>query len=334
MREKVIVTMINCHQDISDFMNRLTSMGNDAKWVPLNNTNEVMKVIDAVYGSDYVFIGGEIWNKDVMDAIGNRLKLIIRIGTGYDKIDLDAATQKGIAVANTPNLNSFAVAEHALSMMLGLLKRTYQYDREMRVGIWNPDLSNDLTKKTVGFIGFGSIPKALSRLLLGFSCQLLAYDLYHDEKAAKELNVSFVNLEQLLANSDIVSLHLPLCKATAGFVDQKFLSKMKPSAILINTSRGQLIQEKDLITALENQTIAGAALDVFEIQPLPAENKLIKMNNVALSPHTAAVSHQAFDSLLNGSLRILTDFVQGRKLDTILNPEYINFRGNEVSFRS
>jgi phosphoglycerate dehydrogenase-like enzyme len=222
-----------------------------------------------------------------------RLKLIQKIGVGVNTIDLDAARARGIPVCNLPGTNARAVAELTLGLMLSVLRRIPAFDRGMRSGVWTDtglqDGLGELGGRTVGLVGFGSIPRILAPILAAMGCSVI----YTARTPVSE--PAFRTLDQLLRQADIVSLHLPLVPETTGLIDAAAFAKMKPGAIVINTGRGGLLDQSALIAALESGRLAGAGLDVFETEPLPAADRLLQLPNVVLTPHVAWLTTGTFD---------------------------------------
>lgn len=329
MKSNVVITVDNYGQDFSKEIKALKDAGFDVVWKPLDVISSVDRIIENVRGFDFVIAGGELWNKDAISGVKDKMKMITRFGVGYDKVDIDTATKLGIAVSNTPGRNAAAVAEHALALMLGLSRTIVKYDREIRRGLWKSALSAELFGKTVGLVGFGAISKELAKLLKVFTNEILAYDVYKDEHNAKELGVKFVELDELLKEADFVSIHVPLMEETIGMVDKQFLEKMRPSAYLINTSRGKIIEENALIEVLQKGKIAGAGLDVFENQPLTPESPLVKLENVILTPHAASTNQGGFRGMMEGAVENIIEFNAGKKVKYILNPKYEDFLKNK-----
>lgn len=239
-----------------------------------------------------VGIDGFIAGLDAIDkaALENttRLKVIARYGVGVDNVDLAYARERGIVVTNAPGANSVSVAEMSIAMILNLARHIPASIEATRRGGW-PRLNGlTLEGKTFGLLGFGSIGKAVSVRLLAFGCRVLACDPFPDVTFAEKVGVKLVGLDEVLSQSDFVSLHLPVLSETRGIVDATFLAKMKVGAYLVNTARGELINETDLVSAIQNQHIAGAALDVFPIEPPSADSPLLDMPQVLVTPHLSS----------------------------------------------
>ena len=229
-------------------------------------------------------------------AAAPRLRLIQKIGVGVNTIDLDAAKARGIAVCNLPGTNSRAVAEMTLLLMLATLRRLPQFDAALRTGTWaTPPLIQDrlgeLGGKTIGLVGFGAVPAILAPILTAMGCRVL----YTARAPKPELPYEYRDLNALLAESDIVSLHIPQTPETTRLIDAAALARMKPGAILINTARGLLVDEAALRQALTAGHLAAAGLDVFEREPTPPGNPLLTLDNVVVAPHIAWVTSGTFE---------------------------------------
>lgn len=227
-----------------------------------------------------------------------KLKIVANYAVGFDNIDLKAAAKYGVPVSNTPGDYAEAVAEQAMSLLLSAAKRVSEGDRFVRAGkykAWDPLLllGDDIRGKTLGIIGTGKIGSFLARMArLGFNMDILYYDVARNERIEKEYQAKLATLPELLKNSDFVSLHVPLLPSTRHLIGAKELGMMKRTAILINTSRGPVVDEKALVAALKKKTIAGAGLDVYEFEPKLTPG-LSKLDNVVLTPHTASATHVA-----------------------------------------
>jgi D-3-phosphoglycerate dehydrogenase len=204
-------------------------------------------------------------------------------GVGMDNVDLDTAYKKGVLVYNTPDAPTDAVAELTLSLILNLLRKISVSDNNIRKNTWKPALGNLLSDKTVGILGLGKIGKKVVQLLEPFNVEFLAYELKPDKSFTSKYKIKVVSLEEVLSNSDIITIHLPSTKETKHIIDSDAFSKMKQNTILINTARGDLIEEEALYESLKNKKIAGAGLDVFENEPY--SGKLKELDNTILTPH-------------------------------------------------
>jgi phosphoglycerate dehydrogenase-like enzyme len=230
-----------------------------------------------------------------MIAAAPRLRLIQKIGVGVNTIDLDAAKARGIAVCNLPGTNARAVAELTLALMLAVLRRLPRFDAAMRRGEWlDPELQDgigELGGRTVGLVGYGAIPRLLAPVLVALGCRVICTSRTQHADAAAEWRA----LDALLAEADVVSLHLPLTSDTANLIDAAALARMKPGAVLINTARGGLVDQTALTEALASCRLAGAGLDVFVHEPHDASEALFHLPNVVLTTHIAWLTTGTFD---------------------------------------
>ena len=255
------------------------------------------------------------------------LKAVLKYGVGVDNIDLEAATQNGVLVVNCPDYGSDTIAEHAFAMMICLAKKLLQIDTLMRKNAWlwpSPEyLGNDLIGKTLGLIGFGRIGRAMAQKALGFEMKIQAHDPYVNPDLARDFQADFVNLDTLLQTSDAVSIHCILTPETEKLIGTAELKKMKKTAFLIDVSRGAIIEEKALLTALQEKWIAGAGLDVFADEPLLPGNPLLTLDNVILTPHVAWYTKEASARLEQETLQRTLEILKGKIPQNVRNPEVL-----------
>ena len=249
----------------------------------------------------------------VMDALP-RLRVIAKHGIGVDTIDVEAATARGIQVVNAPFANIHAVAEHTAALILALLKDLVGLDRATRTGnfaVRSKCEVRELRGKTVGLVGYGRIARLVHSKLSGFDARFLAYDPYMTQEQADPFGIRLVPLEELLAQSDIVTLHTPLSESTYHLMNAQTLACMKSDAVLINASRGGVVDPKALYDALASHRIAGAALDVFEPEPPDPNDPLWALDNLVVTPHTAALSDAAMRAMGMDSAQGILDTLTG-----------------------
>jgi D-3-phosphoglycerate dehydrogenase len=219
-----------------------------------------------------------------------KLKVIAKYGAGIDNIDQQAAREHNVAVVSLPGINCDSVAEMALGMMLALARRIVEGDRRIRNGEWPQLLGVSVQKATLGIVGTGAIGLSLARMAGALNMNVIAFDPYDNEEFL-QLGGQYVGFHELLERAKFISLHVPLTESTFHLIGEKELKMMHSRAMLVNTSRGSVVDEKALYQALTNNQIAGAALDVFEIEP-PFENKLLGLENIVCTPHIAAYTHE------------------------------------------
>jgi D-3-phosphoglycerate dehydrogenase len=223
-----------------------------------------------------------------------RLRVIGRAGTGVDNVDLDAATQKGVVVMNTPGGNAQSVAEHTIALLLALARRLPQADASMKQGRWEKKKLEgmELRGKTLGLIGLGQIGSSVASLAKAFEMQIIAYDPYVSSLLAGELAVKLGSLEEVLKSADFISLHASATPETRHLINARTMALAQPGVRIVNCARGELIDEADLLAALESGRVAGAGLDVFEVEP-PKDSKLVSHPNVIATPHIAGSTEEA-----------------------------------------
>ena len=272
-------------------------------------------------GIDAVLASMDKFTADVLgsDSAAN-LKIISRWGVGYDAIDIRAATRKGIVVAYTPGLLNETVADCAFALLLALARRIHLGHMGMIQGEWKPVWGNDVFGKTLGIIGCGRIGVAMAQRATGFNMRLLGYDVAPGDEARKR-GIQFVSLDELLSQSDFVSLHAALTPQNRGLLGEAQLRRMKPTAYLINTARGALIDEAALLQALEQKRIAGAALDAFSTEPLPGDHPLRKAPNILLTPHLASFARETGERVSMAAAEAIVELMNKRRPKWLVNPE-------------
>ena|SRR5258706_577941 len=276
-------------------------------------------------GIDVVLASMDKFNAEVLgSAAAANLKLISRWGVGYDAIDVTAATRHGIVVAYTPGLLNETVADCAFALLLTLARRIHLGHIGMVAGEWKPAWGNDVFGKTLGIIGCGRIGLAMAQRSTGFKMRLLGYDIAPHDQAQ---GVEFVSLDELLAQSDFVSLHAALTPENRGLIGEAQLRRMKPTAYLINTARGALMDEGALARALEEKRIAGAALDAFSTEPLPPDHPLRKAPNVLLTPHLASFARETGERVSLAAAEAIVELMNKRRPRWLVNPEVFKSPG-------
>lgn len=252
-------------------------------------------------------------SRKVMESLPN-LKIVARYGVGVNTIDLPAATDLGIIAANVPDYCMDEVSDHAMALILACARKVVLMNNEVKNGNWDYKVSIPLYRvrgKNLGLLSFGRIAQTLAKKALAFGMNLLVFDPYVPESVAKEFGAKLVSLEELLKEADFVSVHSPLTPETEHMISNKEFSMMKKTAFIVNTGRGPVIDEEALKKALEEGLIAGAGLDVIEVEPPSADNPLLKMNNVVLNPHVAWYSVEAEEELRTKAARNVAEVLQG-----------------------
>lgn len=259
------------------------------------------------------------FNAALLDSLPE-LEIISISGTGTDNVDLAAATQRGIAVTNTPGASTISVAEHTFALMLAVMRNVVAMDKRIREGSWTHIYGYELHGKTLGLIGLGKIAQHVARIANAFGMKVIAWSFTQDLERAKSCGVEMVELEHLLAESDVVSLHLRASPKSQNLIGGSELSKMKPSAVLVNTARASIVDETALVEALQNGKIGGAGLDVFWNEPLRSDHPLSQMQNVVLTPHAGWVTHDANQRLIAWPVDNIINYLEG-KPQNVVNPE-------------
>lgn len=258
------------------------------------------------------------------------LKMISRWGVGYDAIDIPCATRNGIVVAYCPGVLNEAVADYAFSLLCAVTRRIHEGHMQMRGGEWKSLWGHDIHGKTLGILGCGRIGLALARRASGFNMRILAHDICANPEAEK-LCVQFVSLDELLAQSDFLSLHAALTPENKGLIGEAQLRRMKPTSYIINTARAALIDETALVKAVTANWIAGAALDAFSIEPLPAEHPIRKAPNVLITPHQASFTYETGERVSTTAATAIVDLLGGRKPRCVVDEKVFeaeNLRAN------
>jgi D-3-phosphoglycerate dehydrogenase len=252
---------------------------------------EEIKDADALVVRTYTSVCSALINK------AKNLKYVIRCGVGLENVDLEYCGKNGIKVINAPGSNAESVAEHVVMVILAANRNLIGAHNHTLSGNWrNNLLGRELLGKTVGLLGFGNIGKKVAERLQGFGVKIISYEIYQDHETAKRLGVEFVDLDDLIRNSDVISVHVPLMKETHHLIDEKRISEMKDGVIIINTARGAIIDEKALLSSLKSGKVSFAALDVFENEPDIGDD-LKKLDNVILTPHIAGVTDESFNRM-------------------------------------
>jgi phosphoglycerate dehydrogenase-like enzyme len=321
MSWKVLITARTLHEVGASAVALMKQAGLELVMAPRFGPLPADELMEQLEGVDAVLASMDKFNATVLGcAAARQLKLISRWGVGYDAIDVPTATRQGIVIAYTPGLLNDAVADYAFALLLAISRRVHEAHLDMRQGKWNALFGHDVSGKTLGIVGCGRIGQAMARRASGFNMRVLGYDIApHPE--AKALGIEFVELDELLERSDFVSLHAALTPTNRGMIGEKRLRRMKPTAHLINTARGALIDEAALIQALEEQWIAGAALDAYETEPLPASHPLTRAPRILLSPHHSSFGRDTGEKVSMAAAQAIVDLAGGMRPEMVVNPE-------------
>lgn len=291
-RFKVMVTTKLFALDTDEPVRMLEEAGCEVAMSPFRHAIKPGELATVIKGVDGLIVGGDVVDKAAIDA-SDKLKVICMHGVGLDLIDVEYARSRGIVVENLPGINADAVAELALGLLIALARNVVEADRQFREGHWRRQVGLELIGKTVGIVGLGAIGKALARKARCLGMSVLAYNRSKDETFAVGHGIRYVEMEELMAKSDFISLHVPHTQETHHIIGAVQIGLMKKTAYLINTSRGGLIDEEALYSALKEERIAGAALDVFENEPVVGGSPFAELRNCILTPHTGGQTRES-----------------------------------------
>lgn len=313
-------------------LEKLTSSGHEVEVSPYDRPLKEEELTERVKGLDAILtLLTDRVDADLMDLAGPQLKIVSNYAVGFDNVDIKAATDRGIVVTNTPSdeVNE-AVAEHTWALILSLARRIVEADEATRRGGykgWEPAifLGRSLLGKTLGIIGLGRIGSMVARRAAGYKMKILYNKRSRDEEAEKELGVEFSELSDLLKKSNFVTLHVPLTEETRHMIKKETLADMKKGSYLINTSRGQVVDEHALSEALREGRLAGAGLDVYENEPA-INPELIGMENVVLTPHIASATWEAREKMGDQAVSAILDTLSGKKPENLANEKAWNKR--------
>ncbi len=321
MSWKILITARTLDEVGKGAVELLRKAGGELVIPPKYGPHTAESLLTLLPGNDAVFASMDKFTAAVLgSSAATQLKAISRWGVGYDAIDVPAATKQGIVIAYTPGLLNETVADFAFALLLSSARRVHIGHADMSGGTWRGVWGNDVHGKTLGILGCGRIGQAMARRASGFNMRLLGYDIAPNADAEK-LGVQFVSLDELLAQSDFVSLHAALTPQNRGLLGEAQLRKMKPTAYLINTARGALVDEAALAKALHEGWLGGAALDAFVTEPLPADHPLRKAPNALLTPHLASFARETGERVSLTAAQAIVDLMQGRKPQFVVNPE-------------
>jgi len=278
-------------------------------------------LLDQMTGVAAALAGSEPYTRKVF-AANPHLKVVARVGVGYDAVDVQAATDHGVVVTIAPGTNQHSVSEHCFMLILALARNLMAQHPFIRDGGWPRQANQPLRGKTLGLVGLGRIGQSMTHRAHAFGMKVIAYDPFPDTAFASKNNVPFVGLDDLLREADYVSLHLPAIPATHRLINAERLRLMKPTAFLINTARGAVVDEVALYEALRDKRIAGAGLDVFDEEPPRPDNPILKLDNVVMTSHTAGVDTQSRDDMARKAAECIAALSRGDwPADCVVNPE-------------
>jgi D-3-phosphoglycerate dehydrogenase len=319
---RVYVALGNAPWDFADCQTELDRV--PARMIQLPPFEGQDDMIGRTRDADALVVSSAPVTRGVMSALEG-LKVVVRTGVGYDVIDVPAATELGVIVVNIPDLWIREVANHALALLLAWNRGVVALDRQVHGGLWSGKVPGNSTGalhgQTVGIVGLGNIGRAFARRVAALETTVIACDPYVDDKRFAALGVERVSLESLAERSDYVSVHTLLNAETHHLIGETFFKRMKPTAILINTSRGPVVDERALAQALRDKRLAGAALDVWEQEPVTLDNPLLKMENVIATPHAAYFSTAAVAQIPRRCGEEVARVLTGQRPLNVVNPE-------------
>lgn len=312
MKRKVLVTASHyeelCQDAINLFHANNCELIINHKEMPFLTFEELSQVMGDIDG---VVLGLDDWTEEVF-KLSPKLKALAKFGVGVDNIDLEAAKRHGIKVINAKGKNANAVAELCLCFMLDSLRQASWLNGELKQGKWHRFVGHDISGMTIGLLGFGDIARRVAKKLMGFDVNIIAYDMFPNEEAARELNVTLVNKEDVLRNSDILSIHIPCTEENLHIMNKETFAMMKPGSYFINTARGGLVDTEALCDAVESGHLAGAATDVYEEEPLSMDSRILKIPNIITTPHTGAETAEVYKNVALYTAQEVIDVLDGK----------------------
>ncbi|MGH3370103.1 MAG: phosphoglycerate dehydrogenase [Nocardioidaceae bacterium] len=315
----VAINLTQAEEDLGEIPIRLRAAGLDLRFGSGRRSTPTAEVIDSLRDCTAVIAGQEWYTAEVFDACP-QLKLVVRYGVGFDAVDVVEATERGILVATIPGTNDWGVADHAMGLMIDLAHGISRHDRIMRKGEWKAQRGVDVWQATLGIVGLGRIGRGVALRGLGFAMRVISYEPFPDMAFVEEHGVELLSLDEVFAQSDFVTLHLPSMPETERIVDASKLALMKRTAFLVNTARGNLVDEDALYSALQSGQIAGAGIDAWTTEPL-VDPRWAELDNVVLTPHsgpnTEGVRKASGAMAADIVLKVLGD----EQPDQLLNPE-------------
>jgi D-3-phosphoglycerate dehydrogenase len=320
--QQVYVIQGRGQRDYSDCQTALAQLPARVTLLPFIATEE--EVIARARDAAALVVTSSPISRKVMSALED-LKVVVRTGVGYDVIDIPAATELGVVAVNIPDIWVREVANHAMALLLAWNRKIITLDRNVHAGSWGAGIpgawTGSLYGETVGIVGLGNIGSAFARRLAAFEASVIAHDPYVDDTRFKALGVERVSLETLAERADYVSVHTLLNAETRHLINEAFLRRMKPTAMLINTARGPVVDERALAQALTEKRLAGAALDVWEQEPVASDNPLLRMDNVIATPHAAFFSSSAVARVPRRCGEEVARVLTGQQPLNVVNPE-------------
>jgi D-3-phosphoglycerate dehydrogenase len=304
-----------------DFLTILTNAGFESVYPKVAVQMTEGDLLEQLGDIPAALAGSEPYTRKVFET-HPRLKVVARVGVGYDAVDVQAATDHGVVVCTAPGTNQDSVAEHCFTLILALARNLIRQHVPISQGKWARSANLPIRGKTLGLVGLGRIGKSMTTRALAFGMKVIAFDPFPDKAFAEKHGVQLVSLNDLLQQADYVSLHLPAMAGTLKLINAERLALMKPTAFLINTARGAVVDERALYDALRDKKIAGAGLDVFEEEPPLPDNPITRLDNVVMTAHTAGVDTQSRDDMARKAAECIAAISRGEwPAECVVNPE-------------
>lgn len=315
----VAINMSRSEEEVVEMAAQLREAGLDLRFKTWTKGAEVSDVIDGLQGCVAAIAGQEPYSAEVFDACPE-LGLVVRFGVGFDTVDVSAATERGVLVATIPGTNEWGVADHTIGMMIDLAHQITSHDRAMRRGEWKARRGVDCWQATLGILGLGRIGRAVALRAFGFEMEVISYEPYPDMDFVERHGVELTSLEDVFTRSDFLTLHLPAMAETERIVDAAKLALMKPTAFLVNTARGNLVDEDALYDAVSSGRIAGAGIDAWSTEPM-SDPRWGELDNVVLTPHSAPNTHGVWKASSDMAAGIVVKVLNDEQPPQLLNPQ-------------
>ncbi len=315
----VAVNLTRPEEELGEIPATLRAAGLGVRCGSGRRSTSTADVIESLRGCAASIAGQELYTAEVFDACPD-LRIVVRFGVGFDTVDVDAATERGVLVATIPGTTDGGVADHAMGLMIDLAHGISRHDRAIRRGEWQPHRGVDMWHATLGIVGLGRIGRAVARRAIGFDMRLIAHEPYPVMEFVEEHHVELMSLDDVLRQSDFVTLHLPATPETERIINAAKLALMKPSACLINTGRGNLVDEDAVYAAVKSGEIAGAGIDAWTTEPM-TDSRWAELDNVVLTPHSAANTHGVWAASAALAAEIVVKAMRGEQPAQLLNPQ-------------
>lgn len=314
----IAINLTRPEQELGEISDRLRAAELELRFGSGRRSTPEAEVIQSLHGASAAIAGQERYTATVFDACPD-LELVVRFGVGYDTVDVVAATERGVLVATTPGTTHRSVADHTIGLVVDLAHGLSRHDRAIRRGTWQPQRGVEVSGATIGIIGLGRIGRAVARRALGFDMRVVAHEPYPVMEFVQEHGIELLSMDDVLRTSDFLTLHLPASPQTERIIDAARLALMRPSAFLINTARGDLVDEGALYAAVRSGAIAGAGIDAWSTEPL-TDPRWAQLDNVVLTPHSAASTDGVWAATATLAVDIVLQVLRGERPDQLLNP--------------